>query len=438
MKPNRSQWTPLQDSLWAKTAPPAVELSPLHGETQSEVTVIGAGYTGLSTALHLARAGKSVVVLEASEPGFGGSGRNNGHCVPEWLWQTPDNVVSQYGIEYGERMNDFQAGAAELVFSLIREHQIECEAVQHGMLKITRSRKLEPALRDQAEQWRRRGKAVRYVEPPALSEYVVSDVFLGAMLFESGGHLNPLAYCRGLAAAARNAGAVVHADSPVTALESTGKRWRVCTAAGVVLTETVVMATNAFRHGLWPGIEQAFVPVRAMGIATDSFPESVRRSVLPGDHNFQEYAAAFGPNRLFFFFDAEGRLVTGGVIGRGVDATAEHATQSLGHALTRAFPQLGEVRFTHHWEGMFDVSPTKTAGVHELAPRLYAALGFSGRGIPTATAMGRELASMIIEDDPRAMAFPLTPLPRHHFPRIKEFIWHDVCVPLLSLAARFR
>ena len=437
MSVNPSQWTPLEPSLWSKTAPPVIDLPALAGEARTEVAVIGAGYTGLSAALHLARAGQSVVVLEATEPGFGGSGRNNGHCVPEWLWQTPNDMLTQYGAERGERMNDFQAGAANLVFSLIREHQIECEAVQNGMLKITRSRKLEPALRERAQQWRRRGKAVRYVEPPELREYVVSDAFIGAMLLESGGHLNPLAYCRGLASAAVNAGATVHAQSPVTAIEREGDGWRLRTPTGALSASTVIMATNAFRHGLWPGIDQAFVPVRAMGIATDPLPEEVRRAVLPGDHNFQEYAD-FGLGLLFFFFDAQGRLVTGGAIGRGVNADAEYATRWAGRALTKAFPQLGEVRFAHHWEGLFDVSPTKTVGVHELAPRLYAALGFSGRGIPTATAMGRELANMIIADDPQAMAFPLTPLPRHRFGRAKAFIWHDIWLPLMSVAQRFR
>ena len=432
-----SQWSPLEPSLWAKTAPPAIDLPALAGGARADVGVIGAGYCGLSTALHLARAGKSVVVLEASEPGFGGSGRNNGHCVPEWLWQAPDDILARHGRERGERMNDFQAGAAEVVFSLIREHQIECEAVQNGVLKITRSRKLEPSLRDRAAQWRRRGKAVRYLERTELGDYVASEVFLGAMLLEEGGHLNPLAYCRGLAAAACKAGATVHGGSPVTALEPIGNRWRLRTPGGELVADTVVMATNAFRHGLWPGIEQAFLPVRAVGLATDPYPESVRRAVLPGDHNFQEYTS-FGPNVLFFFFDGQGRLVTGGAIGRGVNATAAHANRRIGRALASVFPELGTVRFTHHWEGFFDVSPTKTVGVHELAPRLYAALGFSGRGIPTATALGRELANLVIADDPRAMAFPITPLPRHRFVRAKEIIWHDVWLPLLSVATRFR
>ena len=123
-------WTPLEASLWASTAKPREPSAPLSGRVETDVAIVGAGYCGLSSALHLSQRDVSAVVLEAEEPGFGGSGRNNGHCVPEWMWQTPDAIARQYGAERGERMNDFQAGAAKLVFSLIRDHQIECEAVQ--------------------------------------------------------------------------------------------------------------------------------------------------------------------------------------------------------------------------------------------------------------------------------------------------------------------
>ena len=427
------KWTPLEHSLWAVTAKLGREHPPLSQEVESDIAVVGGGYCGLSTALHLAKQDVQVTVLEADEPGFGGSGRNNGHCVPEWLWQSPEWVAKHYGAARGERMNDFQASAANLVFSLIREYQIECEAVQSGILKVSRPGRHVSLLRKRAEQWAGRGKAVRFIEPPQLQDYVATQAFVGGMLFDDGGHLNALGYCRGLAEAAFKEGAVLHYRSAVSGISSRDGRWYVRTSTGgTVVARTVLIATNAFRHGLWPGLDRSYVQVRALGTATDPIPEEVRQQVLPGDHNIQEFGT-FNATQVFFFFDGEGRLVTGGPVGLGVNTSLARINASIGKRVQRDFPQLGDVRFTHRWEGLFDVSPTKTPGVHELAARLYAAVGFSGRGIPTATALGREIANMIAADDPNAMAFPLTPLPRNALGELKGALWHNVVVPINHL-----
>lgn len=423
------QWTPLEDSLWAATARPAPDTPPLAGEASADVAVIGGGYCGLSTALHLAQRGVSAIVLEAREPGHGASGRNNGHCVPEWLWQTPDDIVARYGEREGERMNDFQAAAADLAFSLIREHQIECEAVQSGMLRVAKPGPDLDTIRVRAAQWAGRGKPVRFVEQAQLREYIVTDAFAGAMLFEQGGHINPLGYCRGLADAAMRAGAAVHGNSPVTAIRRDGASWRLTTPAGEAVAATVVMATNAFRPVPRREVERAYTPIRALGVATDPYPLELRRQVLPGDHNFQEFRRRRTITR-YFFFDGGGRLATGGPIGRGVNETVEQSDATIGRRIRQTFPQLGEIRFTYRWEGWFDVSPSRTVGIHELAPRLFAVIGFSGRGIPTATATGRELAAMIAADDPQAMALPLTPLPRNLLGALKGAMWHNVMLPI--------
>ena len=279
---------PLEPALWAKTAPAAPPTPPLNESVSADVVIIGAGYCGLSAALHLAQAGRSVVVVEAEQPGFGGSGRNNGHCVPEWAWQEPDHITARFGAERGERVNDMQAQAADLVFSLIRDHQISCEAVQNGMISVVRKDKFVAQHKAKAEQWMRRGKNVRWVEGAEIRDYVGSDAFKSAIVFDDGGHLNPLAYCRGLANAALKAGAVIHAKSPATAIGRDGARWRVTTPGGTVTAATALMATNAHRHGLWPGLDDAYYIIRAVGAASEPLPEEVRRAVLPHDHNIQE------------------------------------------------------------------------------------------------------------------------------------------------------
>ncbi len=426
---------PLEPALWFTTAPPAPKTPPLDGAAQADVAIVGAGYCGLSAALHLAQAGVSTVVVEAHEPGFGGSGRNNGHCVPDWIWQSPDEIDARFGVERGTRVNDMQAGAADLVFSLIRDHQISCEAVQSSTINVVRSRKGHAAFRSKAEQWARRGKNLRFLEQPELSNFVGSDEFVAGILYAEGGHLNPLAYCRGLAVAAQKAGAVIHGRSPATRLERRGDGWRVHTPGGAVDAGRVVLATNAHRHGLWPGLDEAYYAVLAFGAATAPYPREIRDAVLPDNRNLAEYLGRWD---MFFFFDQEGRLVVGGGVGLGVNGSAGQVSSSLGAEIARTFPQLGGVKFETYWQGRLDISPHKLVGVHALDEGLYAAVGFSGRGVPTATAVGREIAAMLIADDPDAMAMPLTPLPRAPFARLgSHAIWGAV-IPLRQLAMLFR
>ena len=416
---------PMEPVLWAQTAAPGMPTPPLDGEAEAEVAVVGAGYCGLTAALHLAEARRSVVVVEAEEPGFGGSGRNNGHCVPDWLWQEPSDIDARFGAR-GDRVNNLQGDAADLVYTLIRDHQISCEAVQSGTLTVVRDPKNVAGLRTKYDHWARLGKRVRWVERADMGDYVASDAFPAAILFEDGGHLNPMGFCRGLAGAAMKAGARVHGKSPATRLERHGERWRVTTPGGRVMAKSVLLATNAHRHGLWPGLDSSYYIVRAVGVATDPLPEDVRRTVLPRDNNVQEL---HHPRELFFYFDGDGRLLTGGAAGLGVDQSAQQVEGWIGAETSRLFPDLGSIRFAHYWQGLFDMAPKRFAGVHRLADNLYTAIGFSGRGVPTATAVGRDIATMLITGDEDAMALPLTPLPWAPFSRLGSSLVANVLLP---------
>ncbi len=287
---------PIEPVLWAQTAAPGMPAPPLDGEAEADVSIVGAGYCGLTAALHLAEAGLSVVVVEAEEPGFGGSGRNNGHCVPDWTWQEPSDIDARFGAR-GDRVNNLQGDAADLVYTLIRDHQISCEAVQSGTLTVVRDQKNVAGLRTKYDHWARLGKRVRWVERADMGDYIASDAFPAAILFEDGGHLNPMEFCRGLAAAAMKAGARVQGKSPATRLERHGERWRVTTPGGRVMAKSVLLATNAHRHGLWPGLDSSYYIVRTVGVATDPLPEDVRRAVLPRDNNVQEL---HHPHEFFF------------------------------------------------------------------------------------------------------------------------------------------
>lgn len=426
-------WTPLDDSLWSATARPAPDTPPLDGDTTTDVAVVGGGYCGLSTALHLAEVGARVTVLEAHEPGWGASGRNAGHCTPDWTYHAPDDIAARFGPPYGERLNDFQAGAGAFVFDLIRRHGIACDARQSGTISVVRrnNRAAMAACRAKAEQWQRRGKPVDLLDAGQVAEQVGSDRFQAALLFREGGNLQPLDFARGLARAASKAGASVHGHTAVTGITGDSGAWRLSTGTGDVRAAAVLLATNAHRSGLWPGLDRSYYPVASVLGATAPLPKALHSRILPNAHSFAELGAGF-----FFFFDAAGRLVVGGGRGLGVNDTRDRAASSLGRRMNGAFPYLGPIAFEHYWGGWIDHSPHKLPGVHELAPGLYAAVGFSGRGVPTATAMGREIAQVLTSGALDSMAFPLTPLPRARFNRLGQWAAANIVIPLERLRSR--
>ncbi len=411
----------IRSSLWAATASPAPETPPLAGERRADVVVVGAGYTGLSAALHLALAGSDVVVLEAEQPGFGASGRNHGQVIPALGAHGPDDLVARLGPERGERMNAWIAGSAELVFELIREHEIDCDGLQVGWLMPIDSPAREALVRGRHDQWAARGAKVRMLDRDATREMVGSEVYYGAWLHERGGNIQPLSYARGLARAVIAAGARVHGASPATRLARRGGGWRVETPRGVVEADAVILATNAYSGRLYPGLEKNVVPFRLFLGATRPLGDNLRRTILPGRQSLSDSRAVLWP----FRYDREGRLITGG--DHVIPAfSRERAARAVAARIRRTFPQAGDVEIEYVWDGKVAMTMDRLPRYFEPAPGLFAGLGYNGRGIALATAMGKLLAARV-----HGLADDEMPIPRD---RPKSLPFHDLAVPLARLA----
>lgn len=171
--------------------------------------VIGGGYTGLSTALHLAAEGTRVVVLEGKEVGFGGSGRNVG-LVNAGLWVLPDEVPRVLGPLYGDRLLAALGEGPRIVFDLVARHGMACEATPAGTLHCAVGKAGYGQLEQRAEQWQRRGAPVQLLDARATAARTGSTAYTGALLDRRAGTIQPLAYVRGLAHAAIGAGATLH------------------------------------------------------------------------------------------------------------------------------------------------------------------------------------------------------------------------------------
>lgn len=395
---------PLPPSLYAATARPAPITLPLDGDVRADVLVIGAGFTGLSTALHLAETGARVIVLEAGEPGWGASGRNGGQVNPG-LKPDPDEVERDFGPDLGGRMVRFAWGAPEMTFRLIRRWQIECDARQGGTLRAAYQPRHADGVRRSAEQGMRRGLPVTLLEHDAARKATGHDRYLAIMLDASGGDVQPLDYARGLAGAAQRAGATIHGGTRVIALTRDGATWRATTPTGTVRADKVVLGTNGYTDDLWPGLRRSVVPVFSSIAATAPLAPDVVAGIMP--HRGSLYES--GHITVYLRVDQAGRLLIGG---RGPQRPiGDHGpVRYLIRYAERLWPRLRGAAWTHGWNGQLAMTKDHYPHIHEAAPGLYACLGYNGRGVALSTAMGGEIARLATGTPARDIAMPVTPI----------------------------
>lgn len=404
--------TSLEASLWWHTATPAVPAPPLHGAVRTDVLVVGAGYTGLSTALHLAEAGAVVTVLDAYEPGWGASGRNGGQVNPT-LKHDPDELLQRFGPEAGERLVQAISSSADLVFHLAHKHAIACDPVRRGWLQLSHVESALEGLRARADKWSARGVPVQWLDRDAVRDRVGTSAFAGGWLDGRAGSVQPLSFARGLARAAVAAGARVHGHSPVVTLERDGAHWRATTASGAqVLADQVVLATNGYTDALWPDLASTVLAANSFIVATAPLPEHLARQVLP------QRETASTSQRLLVYFrkDAQNRLLLGGR-GRFSEPQAAPDFAHLERSLALLFPQLKGVPITHRWAGRIAITRDFLPHLHQPAPGLVAVLGCNGRGIALCTSIGVQLAAWLRNPD-YAMPYPVSP--------VRPIPWHGL------------
>lgn len=411
--PQQFEWPP---SLWASVSPPGPALPALEGEARADVAVIGAGFSGLSTALHLRRTGVDVALIEAAEPGWGASGRNNGQVIPTLTRPEPDDIVARHG-EAGERLVALVRDCASILFDMAREEKIdaEAEAEQHGWIQPVHSPGRMKIAERRVEQWSKHGAPVELISRERMRMLTGSDAWFGGWTNPTGGHVNPLALARGMAKAVVARGGRIYARSPVVSYARDGDGWRVTTPKGHLRARALVLATNAytgeFSRTLAPQIAREVVPVFSWQMATAPLSDNVRKTIIPGRH------AVSDTHRELYFarYDARNRLVTGGAILLPWKRR-ERMQPYIAERLERLFPQIGPVTFDYVWNGYIGITRDFFPRVHRLGPDAFAWAGCNGRGVGFAVAMGREMAKAVTGTPLSQLAMPLCepdPIPLH-------------------------
>jgi glycine/D-amino acid oxidase-like deaminating enzyme len=379
-------------------------LPQLSGETRAEVLVVGAGYTGLSAALHVAAAGRDVVMLEAGQVGTGGSGLNGGQVIPG-LKHDPDMLAARYGERIGSQLTARSGEAADLVFDLIGRYSIECNAVRTGWLQLAVSEASLPLLQRRAEQWRRHGADVAALSDREAAHLTGSKRYHGGWIDRRGGTVQPLAYLRGLARAAMKSGARIFVRSAAAKLSRAAGGWRVDTEHGSVDADTVILATDAYTDRAFDALRRTVVTVPSIQVATAPLPPPLRAAILPGGQSVSD------TQRLLCYFrlDASGRFVLGT---RGAYADVPTPTTTIAHerAIRETYPELAGLPLEYRWGGFVAMTRDGLPHLHQPAPGLLAGLGYNGRGVAMATVMGRLLGRWALGEPAESLDFPVTPL----------------------------
>ncbi len=399
----------LPDSLWAASASPAAQTPALAGRHGADVVVIGGGFTGLSAALHLAEAGRSVIVLEADEPGWGASGRNGGQVNPGWR-MLPSEIAAKYGSNRAPAVLDMLNRACDMTFSLIERHGIDCDAERPGFVHAGFGRFGQSFLDSWIKEWGELGVKVDRFDRDGLKALIGTDLYHLAMLDPRGGHVQPLSYARGLARTAIAKGAAVHGHSRANSVHETGAGWRVVTDGGEVEAEHVILCTNGYTDTVWPKLARTVVPITTFIAASEPLDAARLGSILPGRHAVAETRRALH----YFKLDRDNRFVIGGR-GNFTNLDEPGSVEHLKRAARDIFPALEGIGWSHLWGGRVAVTPDHTPRLFKLARNVYAGMGFNGRGVAMGSMFGAQLTRAVLGEESDMPVEPIDLIANHAF-----------------------
>jgi glycine/D-amino acid oxidase-like deaminating enzyme len=371
----------------------------LQGDRSADVVVIGGGFMGLSTALKLAERGVDVIVIEASQVGWGASGRNNGLVVPG-LKRDPDDVRRALGVDHGDLLLRFAGNAPATVYALIDEHHIDCDLNRGGWVQAAHTKRAIPVIEKRVREWQDLGADVELIEQDQVSSRLGTGFYVGAWFDPRGGSLNPLAYARGLARAAQNAGVTIVEATPATDITNLAGRWAVHTPGGIIQSEAVVSGTNAY--GDLGKLRGTVIPLRTAQIASAPLPAELTREILPGGESASDTQRLLTSFRL----TRDNRLIMG-----GADATAgdhnDKLVVRLQHAARERFPGLGEIPWEYGWSGYLALTHNHLPQIMKVDGGFYAGIGCNGRGIAMATATGLCIAGLLSGESEKDCPVPI-------------------------------
>ncbi|QUX92890.1 gamma-glutamylputrescine oxidoreductase [Marinomonas sp. A3A] len=395
------------NSYYADSANDKVLRPQLAGEQRFDVCVIGAGFTGISTALSLAERGHKVVVLEGSRIGFGASGRNGGQIVNSFN-RDIDYITAQYGEVIGEKMAAMAFSGQALIRQRVAKYNIDCDLKTGNIFAACNSKQFE-SLKAKKALWEAHGhEGLTLLSASSIQDHIGSERYAGGLLDIHGGHIQPLNLVLGQARAFESLGGVIYEDSKVIRIEQ-GKPAKIITENGSIVADTVVVAGNAYVFGLIPEVEKKAMPCGTQVIATEPLSKDLQKQLLPTDHCVEDGNYLLDYYRL----SGDGRLIYGGGTTYGA-REPDKIEAIIGRKMLKTYPMLKDVKIDFAWTGNFLLTMMRMPQVGKIGDNLYYAQGYSGHGVTNSHLMGEILADAIEGDITRYEVF--ASMPQYPFP----------------------
>ncbi|MDG1312221.1 MAG: FAD-binding oxidoreductase [Porticoccaceae bacterium] len=401
----------------------------LEGEHVADICIVGAGYTGLSSALHLVEKGYSVIVVEAETVAFGASGRNGGHVG---IGQRQDQyyLEDKFGHEIASTLWSMGLEAVDTVKGLIERHRIKCD-LKHGGVHFAHKAKYCVDMEEEVAFLHDRYgyDQLEYIPKNRLSEVIGSEAYHGAVLDTASKHIHPLNFALGLAEAAAKAGVQIYENSRVTSYA--GSPVVIKTSQGRVTATELILACNGYIERLEPKINGYIMPINNFVLATEPLSDEQAREIIPMD-------TAMADSRFvinYWKLSGDNRLVFGGGENyrRGFPLDIKRFVQRY---MLEVYPQLTNTRIDHGWGGTLAITLNRLPHFGRLQENIWYMQGYSGHGVPTATFAGKLVAEAI---SGKLERFDLiSGLPTTKFPGGTLLRWPGMVAGMLYYALRDR
>ena len=358
---------------------------------ETDIAIVGSGYTGLCAARILKKNGASVTVLDRNTIGWGASSRNGGMATPG-LKQGIQKIHKIYGEKLAHEFWKISVDAIDLIDEIVTEHSIDCDWERNGHASLATKPSHAPRLKEYGSWLEKEfGHYQKYIPKHQIQDEIGSNTYYGALTDEISGGLHPSKYVFGLASAVSNLGVQLCENTAVTKIENNdSNNFKLITSKGDINAKKVIIATNGYTDRLVPKLKPLIFPVGSYIVVTEPLTNELQNIINPKRRMY--YDSKWFLN--YFRLTPDGRMLWGGRNDLSTDLDLDDSAKRLSKELYTVFPDLKDIPITHTWTGKlgitFDLMPHigKTNGI-------YYAFGYGGHGLSIATYLGTEIGLML-------------------------------------------